>query len=277
MDYTFRLAGSDDASAIARLYGASRLPGAPETPGQFERLVQTGHAFLVAESGGRLIGAVRFRDEEGIGWFDLLVSGRPWAGAQLVRAVERGCQDRGIRLVRTRCEDWRLLEDYFARLGYLAIGRGRSEAGDAELLLERRLPLLTVREQRRSDAEAIGGLLGEDPWVFEQGARPGWFVASDGEKVVGVIQAAGMGHGVARVSVPVILAGYGGRGIEAWMVQRAAEYAETNGFHSAEMDASPVLAGSRKALEDRYWVLDGAGWKRVFFTPRSGEYDEQLD
>ena len=54
MDYTFRLAGSDDASAIARLYGASRLPGAPETPGQFERLVQTGHAFLVAESGGRL-------------------------------------------------------------------------------------------------------------------------------------------------------------------------------------------------------------------------------
>ena len=120
-------------------------------------------------------------------------------------------------------------------------------------------------------------MLGEDPWVFEQGARPGWFVASDGEKVVGVIQAAGMGHGVARVSVPVILAGYGGRGIEAWMVQRAAEYAETNGFHSAEMDASPVLAGSRKALEDRYWVLDGSAWKRVFFTPRSGEYDEQLD
>ena len=277
MEFIFRLAGSDDAAAVARLYSPSRLPGSPESAGEFERMAQTGHAFLVAESGGHLYGAVRFRDDEGIGWFDLLVSARPWAGAQLVRAVERGCQDRGLRLVRTRCEDWALLEDYFARLGYLPIGRGTSESGEPELLLERRLPLLTVREQRRTDAEAIGGLLDEDPWVFEQGARPGWFVASDGDRVIGVIQCADVGRGLARISVPVLLAAYRGRGLEAWMVQRAAEYAETNGFHSAEMDADRSLAESRKALEDRYWVLDGQVWKRVFFTPKSDEYDEQWD
>jgi ribosomal protein S18 acetylase RimI-like enzyme len=268
-EYSFRLATTEDAAPVAALYLRSRLEGAPATPGEVERLVQTGHAFLLAEIDGTIAGAVRFRDEEGIGWFDLLASDRPWAGMQLVHAVERGCQDRGIRLLRTRCPDVRLCSDYFGWLGHLPIGRDTNAAGEPELVLERRLPLLTVREQRRSDAGAIGEITGHDPWVFEQGALPGWFVAADGENVVGVIQCADGGKGLARLSVPALLPGYRGRSLEAWMVQRAAEYAETNGFHTAEVDADPSLEPLKEALEDRYWVREGATWRRVFFTPKS--------
>ena len=64
----------------------------------------------------------------------------------------------------------------FARWGYLPISRETGEWADREqvlLTLEKRLALLTVREQRREDATAIGELTGQDAWVFEQGARPG--------------------------------------------------------------------------------------------------------
>lgn len=272
-DYRFRLASSDDAAPVAALYTGSRLHGAPATPGEFERLAQTGNAFMLAERAGNIEGSVRFWDEEGIGWFDLLVSDRPWAGAQLVRAIERGCQDRGIRLLRCRCPDTQLFGDYFSWLGHLPIGRGQGATGELELLLERRLPLLTVREQRRADAVAIGEIAGHDPWVFEQGTLPGWFVAADGERVVGVVSCADGRGGLAQISVPVLLDTYRERGLEVWMVDRAAEYAETNGFHTAEMDAHATLEAVRKALEDRYWVLEGGNWRRVFFTPRT-EDDE---
>lgn len=236
-------------------------------------MTQTGHAFLVAD-GETLSGAVRHHDEEGIGWFDLLVSGRPWAGVHLIRAVERGCQDRGIRLVRAYCPDTGVFPDYFSRLGYLPIGRRNSADGQPELLLERRLPLLTVREQRRSDAAAIGALTGEDPWVFEQGARPGWFVAADGDRVVGVTQVSDAGAGVARIRPPLLSAGYDGRSLELWMLDRAAIYAETNGYHTAELEAAPVLDAVRKGLEDRYWIRERDTWRRVFFTPKPpGEED----
>lgn len=272
--HSFRLATSEDAPAVADLYARSRLAGAPASPGDFERLVQTGNAFLLAEREGRIEGAVRTWDEEGIGWFDLLVSARPWAGAELVRAVERRCQDRGIRLLRSRCPDTPLLADYFGWLGHLPIGRGTADDGTPELLLERRLPLLTVREQRRADAEAIGRIAGHDPWVFEQGALPGWFVAADGDRVVGVISCTDSGGGLARVSPPVLLAEYAGRGLDLWMVDRAAEYAETHGFHTAEMEAVPSLEAIRKGLEDRYWVREGATWRRVFFTPKPRDEDD---
>jgi ribosomal protein S18 acetylase RimI-like enzyme len=271
--FSFRLATTDDARAAATAYEGSGLPGAPASPAEFERLTQTGHAFLVAEAEGRVFGAIRVREDEGIAWFDLLVSRRPWAGAQLVRAVERRAQDRGIRLVRAVCPDGGILPDYFARLGYLPIGRHRSAAGQAELLLERRLPLLTVREQRRSDAQAIASLTGEDPWVFEQGARPGWFVVSDGDRVVGAIQVRDGGSGLARMTVPALLPGYRGRQLELWMLERAATYAETNGYHTAEVEAVADLDPLKREMEDRRWFREGGIWRRVFFTPRVEEDD----
>ncbi len=273
-EYICRVADTEDAEAMADLYRSSTLAGAPAARGLVERLMQTGNAFLVADDDPFLDGAVRFHEEEGIGWFDLLVSARPWAGAELVRAVERRFQDRGLRLSRAYAPESRALQEYFARLGYLPIGRRTTGTGESELLLERRLPLLTVREQRRSDAAAIGELTGEDPWIFEQGARPGWFVASDGDRVVGVTQVAETGKGLARIRVPVLAEGYSGRGLEVWMLDRAATYAETNGFHTAEIDADPALDHERKVLEERYWVREGSAWRRVFFTPKSADDDD---
>jgi GNAT superfamily N-acetyltransferase len=188
--------------------------------------------------------------------------------------VERLCQDRGVRLVRCHCPDSAIFEDYFARLGYLPIGRDFSESGEPQLLLERRLPLLTVREQRRGDADAIGALTRDDPWVFAQGSRPGAFVAADGEKVVGFIQCAEAARGIARIGVPALAAPYRGRGLELWMISRAVEYAETNGYHTAEMEAVPELDSLRKGLEERFWVRERDTWRRVFFTPRDEAKDD---
>ncbi|MGE3073532.1 MAG: hypothetical protein AB7N24_05515 [Dehalococcoidia bacterium] len=274
---TIRAATDQDAATLAALYGRSGLDNAPDTPAKIEIMIQTGNAFLVATDGRQLLGAVRFHDDEGIGWFDLLVSGRPWAGAELVRAVQRRCQDRGIRLVRVRCRDERMLEDYFGRLGYLPIGRSLDEVGHPQLLLERRLPLLTVREQRRADAKAIGELTGEDHWVFEQGARPGAFVASDGDTVIGFIQVADAGGGIAAFTVPRLEPAHRGRNIEVWMVSRASTYAETNGFHTAEMPADPSLDEVRKGLEDAFWLREHDRWRRIFFTPKSSEDDDWDD
>lgn len=239
-------------------------PGRPTSAAAFETLMQTGSAFLVAMADQEgLAGAVRFRDDEGIAWFDLLVSARPGAGQQLVRGVETGAQDRGLRLVRVEVPDGRL-PAYFERLGYRAVSRVVGEDGAPRLVLEKRLALLTVREQRRADADAIGQLTGEDPWVFEQGARPGWFVAADGDRVVGVISARDGGSGLAHISEPILQDGYRGRGIEAWMVERASTYAETNGYHSAELPVTPATDAVRKALEDRFWYRDSARYFRRY-------------
>jgi hypothetical protein len=58
------------------------------------------------------------------------------------------------------------------------------------------------------------------------------------------------------------------------MIDRATEYAETNGFHTAEIDADPALEPLRKGLEDRSWVQDGGPWRRIFFTPKTDEDDD---
>lgn len=276
--FTFRPASSEDAPAAAKLYGGSGLARAPRSPGEFELMTQVGHAFLVAEAGGRLAGIVRFHDEEGITWFDLLAADVPGAGKALIGAVVRGAQDRGIRLARTRVPDRWPLPEYFARAGFLPIGREADvDTGEPLLLVERRLPLLTVREQRRADAAAIGELTGEDPWVFEQGARPGWFVAADGDSVVGVVACMDGGGGLARIREPVLREDYRGRQLEVWMVERAALYAETNGFHTAELPAAPSLEPVRKELEDRYWYRDGDRYIRTFREPPSQFDDEDWD
>ena len=268
--FSVRAADGDDAGGAAHLYGQSGLAIAPTTASQFDLMTQTGHAFLVAEDEHGIAGVVRYHDDDGITWFDLLVSGEPGAGRDLVAAVCRGAQDRGIRLVRAVVDDQYPLPEYFGRLGFLPIGRGERD-GQPTVTLERRLPLLTVREQRRSDADAIGQLMGEDPWVFEQGARPGWFVAADGDTVVGAISVSDAGGGLARLSDPVLLDAYLGRGLDAWMVERASVYAETNGYHSAELPAGLRTNAIRKALEDRFWHFDGERYLRIYRTPPAPE------
>src|SRR5690606_12994750 len=74
MPLSIRLATTDDADEAAHLYAQADLPNAPTTPGAFELMTQVGHAFLVAEDEHGLAGVVRFHDDEGITWFDLLVS-----------------------------------------------------------------------------------------------------------------------------------------------------------------------------------------------------------
>lgn len=264
--FAIRVADSDDAPELAELLarafdGPNACYPEPEPPSAADLAVrmQTGEAFLVAEADGRLAGGLRRSEEEGIAGFDLLASREVGAGRALVRAVEAGAQDGGLRLVRARLPDEPRLAGYFAALGYLPIGRANEEfRGEqiAILTVERRLPLLTVREQRRGDADAIAALADEDPWPFEQGTRPGWFVASDGDRVVGVIQSRDAGGGLAAIREPVLAAGYEGRGLDAWMVERAADYAGTHGSHTAQLPLTERTAPLRRLLEDRGWDLE---------------------
>jgi hypothetical protein len=95
-------------------------------------------------------------------------------------------------------------------------------------------------------------------------ARPGWFVAADGDRVVGAIAVRDGGAGLARVTEPVLAAGYGGRGLETWMIERAAYYAETNGYHSAELATTGVTRPLERALEDRRWFAERDVYVRRF-------------
>lgn len=264
--FAVRAADSDDAPELAELLAEAFAESnacypEPEAPAEADLAVrmQTGEAFLLAERDDWVVGVVRRSEDEGIASFDLLASREAGAGRALVRAVEARAQDGGLRLVRARLPDEIRLAGYFAALGYLPIARA-NEAFRGEqvavLTVERRLPLLTVREQRRSDADAIAMLADEDPWPFEQGTRPGWFVASDGDRVVGVIQARDTGGGLAAIREPVLAAGYEGRGLDAWMVERAADYAGTHGSHTAELPLTEATAPLQRLLEDRGWDLE---------------------
>ncbi len=271
--FAVRPADSDDAPELAELLaeafaGSNACYPEPDPPSEADLAVrmQTGEAFLLAECEGDAVGVVRRSEEEGIAGFDLLASREAGAGRALVRAVEARAQDGGLRLVRARLPDETRLADYFAALGYLPIGRANEAFRGEEvavLTVERRLPLLTVREQRRSDADAIEALTGEDPWPFEQGTRPGWFVASDGDRVVGVIQARDTGGGLAAIREPVLAAGYEGRGLDAWMIERAADYAGTHGSHTAELPLTECTAPLQRLLEDRGWDLERGGDRYV--------------
>lgn len=277
-DFEIRPAGEDDVhglaavySAVCGYYPAAFVTGMEIRATDIATLLQTGHAFLIAELERAVVAGVRHREDEGIASFDLLASDRAGAGRALVAAVERMAQDGGIRLVRTRIPEAAILLDYFGRRGYTGISRESRKDGGETVLLEKRLPLLTVREQRRSDAGAIAALTGEDPWSFEQMARPGWFVASDGERVVGVISVRDGGGGLARIAAPTLAAGYGGRGLDLWMVERAAYYAETNGYHTAELPRPESLRRKERALEDRSWFVEGERYVRRFRAPPSPE------
>lgn len=260
LDLSVRPFRVEDAPDVARLLATAfggfedEFPGAKEALARGpELLAQTGARLLVAAGPEeRAIGVVRWTDEEGIGTFDLLCGSRPGSGRLLVRAVERAAQDAGIRFLRCAIPVRQVvLEDYFARLGYRAVSR---TGGSAPLLtIERRLPLLTVREQRRSDAEAIAALTGEDPWPFEQGHRPGWFVLADGERVAGAVTLRTARDGRATLTPPWLAAGYRGRGLELWMAERALSYAATNGMLSVSLAVTPELEPYERSFEDRRW------------------------
>jgi predicted N-acetyltransferase YhbS len=253
------------ASAVLRaaFEGEHELFSEPATltPGTFEVVLQTGHRVLVAEAGGQVVGVVRLWDEDGMGWFDWLASAAPWAGRALLRAVEIEAQDRGIRLVRANIPEGGALQDYFERFGYRPIAR-ITAGGRTLVTVERRLPLLTVREQRRADADAIGEIAGIDPWPLAQENRGGWFVLSDGERVVGVISVRDGGSGLALLAEPVLLHEYRGRHLELWMIERATTYAETRGFHTAEIAQSPALNALKRDLEDRRWFPEAKLYRK---------------
>ncbi len=278
--FLVRAAAAEDAGAIAALL-ATAFPE-PDDPAEARAataesvgiLLQTGHDVLVAMDGGTVCGAVRRRDSDGIAWFDLLASRCPGAGRALVRAAETSAQDRGIRLIRVECPDAYPLPGLFGRWGYLPVGRRRAGPGEpGSLTLEKRLPLLTVREQRRTDAAAIAAITGEDPWPYEQGHRPGCFVLADGDRVTGVISVRDDRLGAAEVAVPAILEPYRGRGLELWMIDRATIYAETRGFHTATLPATPLTNALRRDLEDRRWFaaegVPGAPYTRQLEAPRA--------
>ena len=206
--------------------------------------MQTGEGFLLAERQGWIAGGgcdgARRTASPGSTCSPPARRGRDGA---LVRAIGARAQDGGLRLVRAQLPRtvnpaWPTTLQRWATCPSAAPTKSSATSGSAVLTVERRLPLLTVREQRRSDANAIAALADEDPWPFEQGSRPGWFVAADGDRVVGVIQSRKTrgGTGLAAIREPRAGGGaYEGRGLDAWMVERAADYAGTHGSHTAEL------------------------------------------
>ncbi len=269
--FAVRFATLDDANAIGGLYDrASRevavhLFAGASPPGceAFRIRLQTGDAFLVAEWQGAAVGAVHTWDDEGVAWFDLLISGRAGAGRALLHSIERRAQDAGLRLVRARVPDAPLFPEYFTRRGYQPIARETAPGGPI-WTLERRVPLLTVREQRREDADAIAALTGEDPWPLSQGPRPGHFVLADGSRIVGFTKVRDGGGGRARITDPVLADGYEDRRLELWMIERAAYDASVRGFQTAEVGPSPGLTVLRRDLEDRRWFIEGTAGRDPF-------------
>ncbi|MFN8507341.1 MAG: hypothetical protein U0547_07225 [Dehalococcoidia bacterium] len=270
-------APAGDAILRAAFAGSeSEYPEAAEAAARgLALLAQTGHRLLVADAGRRLAAVARWRAEDGIATIDLLASGIPGAGRALLRGVERTLQEHGIRYARIAAPDGTLLEDLFRRHGYTPVGRAPAVSGGPLMVtMERRLPLLTVREQRREDADAIAALTGEDPWPFTQGRRPGWFVLADGDRVVGAVSVRENGRGLARVRPPVVAPGYAGRGLEVWMAERAALHAETDGALTVALDATPALEHLRRAFEDRRWFLEGQTFvKHTAAHPPAAEDD----
>lgn len=265
----------DDAGPVDRVL-ATAFADEPRSPRTSEAIArgsalisQMGSALLVAERDGEVAGAVRWWQDEGVAWFDLLASERPPIGRQLIAAVEARAQDHGLRLVRIETPEWWLIEEYFGRAGYLPVQRSRPGSTPAMVTLEKRLPLLTVREQRRADAAEIGRLSGEDPWPFEQGQRPGWFVLADGQRIGGVIAIMrGESRDAAMIRGPWLDPSYRSRGLEIWMADRAAQFAAMNGYTSIAL-AAPGLEARRRDFEERRWFLRGTG--------AAARYVRQLD
>ncbi len=259
------------AAVIREAYGEllQACPAADEAA-EAERLamlIQTGAAVLIAEGARAVAGVASWRVDDGAAWVDFAASVRPMAGRALVRTIERRAQDRGLRLARIAVVEGSRAEAAFLFWGYTPVAR-REGAKRPLLVLERRLPLLTVREVRRSDAEAVAALTGRDPWFFAELARPGWYAAADGERVVGAVWAERREAGW-RVGGPVLREEYRGRGLELWMLERVAQYSAMHGARHIAVAASPLLVPLARELEDRGWQREGDVFVRdlVAFPP----------
>ncbi len=243
--------------------------GATPTAASVGTLLQTGNEFLVScADDGEVIAIARPWSDDGVQWFDLLASVRAGSGRDLVRRVECRAQDSGLRIVRTRLPGDERLLAAFQRWGFVPVSRDNS-AGQPVLVVERRVPLLTVREQRRDDALSLAALTGEDPWMFAQGARPGWFVLADGVRIGGAVAVRDTGRGTARCSVPLLLDAYRGRRLELWMIDVAFRYASTRGFHTLSLVSTPETDRFARDLEDRKWHREG--------RPGAGEYVRRIE
>lgn len=251
----------DEAAECAALLDG-RFPGETSTSAEIAGWMQTGWEVFGARAEGVLAAVARHWSEEGIDHFDHLASARPWAGLALVRFLARHAQDRGIRLVRTEAPDEPVFEDYLGYSGYRPVGRREAADGSALLVFERRVPLLTVREMRRSDADDLARLTGSHPWDFEQRIRPGWFVLADGDSFAGFISVKETTPGLGMVANPVLLEGYSGRRLELWMVERVAHYAETHGIHSLELATDGAIESLARDFEDAGWARSGDVWSR---------------
>ena len=82
------------------------------------------------------------------------------------------------------------------------------------------------------------------------------------------------GGGTASIGEPILRDDYRGRGIEVWMLERCATYAETNGFHTAELALTPSTDAHRKALEDRFWQREPPLWVKRFAANRPHDDEE---
>lgn len=274
--FTISRVTPDDAAACADVLRSRLGAGAPSGP-DIAGWVQTGREAFAAQAAGTVAAMVRHWSDEGVDHFDHLASVRPWAGLALVRFLGRYAQDRGIRLVRTTAPDEPIFEDYFGYSGFRPIRRVPGEEGGDRLVFERRVPLLTVREMRRSDAVDLARLTGGHPWDFEQRIRPGWFVLADGDSFAGFVAIRETTPGGGLIGMPVLLEGYGGRRLELWMIERAVHYAETHGIRSLELPAEPELEAVGRDLEDAGWVRSGQNWSRALAdspTHRLGGYRE---
>ena len=264
----------DVAECAAVLAACYTLP--PATATDLAGWMQTGTTLFVALREDRVCAMVRHWSDEGIDWFDLLASTWPWGGVALIRHLGHFAQDRGIRLVRTVAPDEPAFEGYFGYSGFRPVGRRTGPDGEALLVFERRVPLMTVREIRRSDADDLARLTGGDPWDFQYTLRPGWFVLSDGDRFAGYVRVREAGRGVGEISPPVVLEGYEGRRLELWMIERAAYYAETNAYHTLTLALTPSLQALRLDLEAAGWVREGEGmFRRLAQAPsyRAGTLD----
>lgn len=272
--FEIRPATQDDARAIAAICREAPDEGAAELferwhdPAQVARLLQTGHDVTVAERDGEVAAFAEWREDEGVAWCERVASRVPGAGRVLVRAFGRRAQDGGLRLVRSHVPEGTMLEDFFAWLGYLPISR-ETRGGHEWVVVERRVPLLTVREQRRGDATIIAAMTGEDPYAFEMLMKGGCFVAADGDRVVGVTWLSDAGGGAGRVAGPWLDDAYRDRGLELWMLERLAYHGEHSGYHTLVVTDSPALAGLERDLEDRTWFRDGSGYVKRLGGSRS--------
>jgi GNAT superfamily N-acetyltransferase len=265
MPFQVRPFQPDDAAAVDDLWRSAfsgfeaEFPGAEDALGLgAARMAATGARILVAiDAAGGCVGAVLWGTDEGIGAVSLLVSAGWFAGRDLVREVERRAQRAGLRVLRATTPPEPALADYAWFLGYREVARDARS-----VTFERRLPLLTVREQRRTDAEGIAHVAGVDPWPFEQGARPGWFVLADGDRITGVASVKEESFGVAVIDTLVLEDAYRGRDIETWMLVRAGDWAATHGFHTVSAPVALLEGVAERDLEDIGWFRDGARYVR---------------